>query len=104
MRFSDKELRGLPVVTKSGDKIGKLIGFVIDGDNHAVVQYVVAKSRLLSAFLPKELLIHPAQVISIDEEKMVVKGDLVALETAEAVAFSGSRAGTVSNMNRSTRS
>lgn len=103
MRFSDKELRGLPVVTKSGDRIGKLTGLVIESESHAVVQYIVAKSRLLSAFLPKELLIHPSQVISIDEEKMVVKGDMVVLEAAEAVAFSG-QTNAVSNMSRSSRS
>ena len=102
MRLSDKELRGLPVVTKEGDKVGKLTGFIIDADAHAVVQYVVARSRTLSALLPKELLVHPSQVVSIDDEKMVVKGEFVAVEAAEAVAMSGAEA--VSGVSRSIRS
>ena len=106
MRLSDKELRGLPVVTKTGDKVGKVSGLVVDGDNHAVVQYVVAKSRLLSAILPKELLVHPSQVVSIDEEKMVVKGEFIAVEAAEAIAMAEPQraAGAVSSMSRSARS
>ncbi len=96
-------MRGLPVVTGAGEKIGKLAGFVVDSDDHAVVQYVVTKSRSLSALLPKELLVHPAQVISIDDEKMVVKGEFIAVEAAEAIAATGG-AGAVSSMSRSSRS
>jgi len=104
MRLSDKELRGLPVVTAvSGEKIGRLTGFVVDGESHAVIQYVVAKSRTLSALLPKELLVHPSQVVSIDDEKMVVKGEFIAVEAAEAIAATGG-ASAVSSMSRSSRS
>ncbi len=104
MRLSDKEMRGLPVVTAAGEKIGKLAGFVVDGETHAVVQYVVTKSRSLSALLPKELLVHPSQVISIDDEKMVVKGEFIAVEAAEAIAATGSAGIAPSSMSRSARS
>jgi len=100
MRLRDKEIRGLPVVTTDGEKIGKLAGFVVDTETHAVVQYVVTKSRLLSALLPKELLVHPSQVVSVDDEKMVVKGEFIAVEAAEAIAATGG-ASAVSNMTRS---
>ena len=100
MRLSDKEMRGLPVVTTGGEKIGKLAGFVVDAETHAVVQYVVAKSRSLSALLPKELLVHPSQVVSVDDEKMVVKGEFIAVEAAEAIAATGG-VSAVSNLTRS---
>jgi hypothetical protein len=55
---------------------------MIDVTHHAVAQYVVARSRILAAIIPEEILIHPAQVISIDDERMVVKDEVVAIEAA----------------------
>lgn len=82
MRISDSQLKGLSVVTESGDPIGKVAGMVIDVDSHTVIQYKASRSRLLSALLPEELLIHQNQVISVDEEKMVVKGSMSEVEDA----------------------
>lgn len=83
MRHRDAELRGVPVITKSGEKVGKLAAFVIDAEHHEVAQYVVARSSLLSSIMPDELLVHPSQVISLDAEMMVVEDAAVA-ERAEA--------------------
>ncbi|MEY4745176.1 MAG: PRC-barrel domain [Candidatus Parcubacteria bacterium] len=83
MRFRDADLRGVPVVTKSGEKIGKLAAYVIDAERHEVAQYVVSRSSLLSKIMPDELLIHPTQVISLDAEMMVVE-DAAVTERAEA--------------------
>jgi sporulation protein YlmC with PRC-barrel domain len=83
MRFHDKDLRGIVVVTEGGETLGKLIGFIIDADLHAVVQYAVARSKLLSALLPDEILVHHSQVVSVDGERMVVK-DEVAEAKADA--------------------
>jgi uncharacterized protein YrrD len=85
MRIIDKELRGIPVETRKGERIGKLAGFVVDVDEHAVVQYVVNKTRWLSAILPGELLVHPSQVISINDERMVVKDEAVTVKAAAAL-------------------
>jgi sporulation protein YlmC with PRC-barrel domain len=83
MRFRDADLRGIPVVTKSGEKLGKLAAYVIDAERHEVAQYVVSRSSLLAKILPDELLIAPVQVISLDAEMMVVEDGAVA-ERAEA--------------------
>ncbi|HTK04026.1 MAG TPA: PRC-barrel domain-containing protein [Candidatus Eisenbacteria bacterium] len=83
MRFRDADLRGIPVVTKGGEKIGKLAAYVIDAEHHEIAQYVVARSSLLSSILPDELLVHPGQVISLDAEMMVVEDSAVS-ERAEA--------------------
>jgi sporulation protein YlmC with PRC-barrel domain len=81
----DKEIRGLPVFTKSGDRVGKVAGFVIDADRHEVEQYSITKSRLFSALLPDELLVHRSQVIELTSEKMVIEDAVVAERVAEAV-------------------
>ena len=83
MRFRDAELRGIPVITKSGQKIGKLAAYIIDAERHEVAQYVVSRSSLLSKILPDELLIAPGQVVSLDAEMMVVEDNAVG-ERAEA--------------------
>ncbi len=86
MKVRYEDLRNIPVVTKkSGEKLGKLAGFVLDTDTHAVEQYVVSKSRLLSALLPDDLLIHHSQVVSIDTEKMVVEDSAVHERVAAAI-------------------
>ncbi len=105
MNYRDSELKGLPVVTEAGDKVGRLAGLMIDAGSHSVAQYVVAKSRLLAAILPKELLVHPSQVVSIDSEKMVVKADLVN-EAVAAEVMEVRRdpvGGAVSGMSRSVK-
>lgn len=105
MLFRDGDLRGIPVVTKrSGEKIGKLAGFVIDAETHLVEQYVVAKSRLLSALLPDDLLIHRSQVVSIDAERMVVEDAAVSERVAAELLpkhAAGSVSGGASQMNNS---
>lgn len=83
MRFRDADLRGVPVVTKSGEKVGKLAAYVIDTERHEVAQYVVARSSLLSKIIPDELLVHPDQVVSLDAEMMVIE-DAAVTERAEA--------------------
>ena len=80
MRILDSDLRGLSVVTETGDPVGKISGFMFDIDTHSIIHYVVSKSRLLSALLPDELIVHHSQVISVDEEKMVIKGGLTEVE------------------------
>ncbi len=83
MLFRDADLRGVPVVTKSGEKVGKLVAYVIDAERHEVAQYVVARSSLLSKILPDELLVHRDQVVSLDAEMMVIE-DAAVTERAEA--------------------
>ena len=84
MRFRDADLRGIPVQTKGGEKVGKLLAFVIDVDQHEVTQYVVARSSLLSKLMPDEFLVHRSQVVSIDAERMVIN-EAAVTEAAEVV-------------------
>jgi sporulation protein YlmC with PRC-barrel domain len=101
MRIRDAELRGLPVVTERGEKVGKVAAIVLDAERHEVVHYVVAKSRLLSALLPDDLLIAPPQVVSIDEERMVVEDNAVAEKVAKAINLGEHAAGHATGVSRS---
>ena len=71
-------LTDLPVFTKSGVKLGKIFDLEIDIDSHAVFQYIVRTSFVSRI----SYLIKPAQVLSIDEKRLVVD-DGVIKETKE---------------------
>ncbi len=86
MRFRDSDLRGVPVVTRSGQKVGKLAAIIVDSDRHEVAQYAVARSLLLAKIVPDELLVHPSQVVSLDGERMVVEDGAVAERAAAEMA------------------
>jgi sporulation protein YlmC with PRC-barrel domain len=73
MRYRDSQLHGAPVYTESGDQVGRLSGFVVDAETHEVIQYAVKKSGTLEILLPREFLVNRTQVISISEERIVVK-------------------------------
>jgi sporulation protein YlmC with PRC-barrel domain len=101
MRLSDAELRKLPVVTVAGERLGRVAGLVVDTMTHGVVQYLVDRSRLPVGLLPPKLTIHSSQVVSLDDEKMVVKDVLIAeLEKEAAANISEQVASAVSNMAR----
>ena len=71
----------LPVYTQSGTYLGRVADVLLDQEQMRVAQFVVRKQRL--AVLSSELLIHRNQVISLNEEKMVVD-DASIKQSAEA--------------------
>ncbi len=74
MRLSDDQLRGLPVETRTGEYVGRVVGFVMDTQGGVVVQYRVRPSGLLALLsASRELLVHQSQVVSIDANRMVVE-------------------------------
>lgn len=75
MRLRDDDLIGLRVETTTGEHIGRIIGFVLDTQGGVVVQYRVRPPGFLATLFPtaRELLVHQAQVVSIDANRMVVE-------------------------------
>lgn len=61
---------GIPVVTESGQQLGRIVGVEIDPTTHGVLQYRAHTSRLPG--VARELLIQQSQVISLSDEQMVV--------------------------------
>ena len=101
MRLLDKDLRGLPVITKKGDKVGKIAGISVDPEQHVIAHYVVSRSRSLSSMLPGELLIHPTQVLSLDDQMMVVHDSAIAVEAAAKKVRVSEAAGVTTAATRS---
>lgn len=61
------ELLHLSVFTRSGERLGRVIGFTMDSDTHRIVSYAVKK-----IFLPS-ITITAEQVIMLTTEKMIVE-------------------------------
>ncbi len=80
MIINHKNLVGLPVLTKSGLLLGKIRSFEIESDTQTVLRYVVKSGSLISKLLSEEvseIIIGRNQVLSLDEEKMMVDDALV---------------------------
>jgi sporulation protein YlmC with PRC-barrel domain len=80
MFLTHKQIVGLPVETKSGLLLGKIKSFKIDNETQTVLQYTVKSRSLIGKLLSErdqELIIHRNQVISINEEKMIVEDSAV---------------------------
>lgn len=82
MLLEHKQIIGLPVAAKSGERLGKIAGFNLDSESQIIYQYRVNPLGLSNLFA-KELLIHHDQVVSLDDKKMVVD-DLVVSALALA--------------------
>jgi len=80
MSINSKNLLGLPVLTKSGDYLGRVSGFELDETSGKITQYLVARIYIMGLIKSGELLINETQVISITKEKMVVADTLIKAE------------------------
>lgn len=71
------ELLHLPVQTRSGDPVGKIVGFRIDEESQSIIQYEVKQGMIRG----KTLLIHRTQVVELNAQHMVVEdGSLMTPE------------------------
>ena len=80
MRLSDQQLIGLPVVTVSGDPIGKVVGFELDIDQHTMATYLVSAAPPVTRLVGRNvstLHISPSQVVGFDAEQMTVMDNAV---------------------------
>jgi sporulation protein YlmC with PRC-barrel domain len=88
--LDDKTLLRLPVETKSGAALGRVAGFEFDVETHAIVRYRVRPRGLAAGMLKKPLLVAREQVLSVDDEKMVVDDNVekaMELEKAKAIGL-----------------
>ena len=99
MQLRDRDIRGLPVVTKSGQRLGKVASFSIDSGTQAVVQYAVSASGV-AALWARTLVVAASSVLSLDNEKMVVADGTMA-EESEARILRKAEASIVPTATRS---
>jgi sporulation protein YlmC with PRC-barrel domain len=84
MYIPSQQLLRLPVVTRSGQRLGRVIGFEMDIDTGVVCRYQV-RIGLLSGLWNKTLLIDRSQVVSISVEKMVVEDMLTPIGATQRI-------------------
>lgn len=83
MRIDSRRLTGLPVVTESGDMVGKVLSFDVDVETHAVLAYHVGRGGWSRA---ETGIVSPAQVVSVTAERMTVRDGAVRSEEGERAA------------------
>jgi len=76
MHILASQLIGLPVVTKSGQPLGRIVDLEIAVDSHAIGAYHVRSRWNIAGLLGRNLLIVPRQVISITAQRMTVEDNL----------------------------
>ncbi|MBI4433766.1 PRC-barrel domain-containing protein [Candidatus Uhrbacteria bacterium] len=66
---------GLPVITRSGISLGRVVGLMVDTESGMILQYQVRARGWVAMILPHtdELLIHHTQVIALEEDRMIVE-------------------------------
>lgn len=72
-------LKNLKVQTKSGVNLGNVRNVVLDTEDQIIWQYEVGN------LLSKRYLISPSQIISIDNQKMVVEDNVIKIEIKNMV-------------------
>ena len=85
MVISFRQLKNLPVYTKNGDYLGKIKDLVINSQSHSVQEYRLQSSQMIAKLTGEDLIIKPGQVISLDQEKMVVEDNVVSEKEAGLV-------------------
>lgn len=75
-----KAIINLPVETKSGQKLGRVVDFEIDPLTGKITDYYVKSVNVIEGLFQKELIINQSQVISIDKKKMMVEDGAVELK------------------------
>lgn len=88
MRLSNTQLIGLPAITKTGELLGQVVGFEFDVDQHVIMTYWVGPGKLIERIFgtvrnTQPLLISTSQVISIDNEKMIVHDSALVTPVAK---------------------
>jgi len=73
MKLDGSKLKGLPVVTVSGERLGQIQNFELDPDQHLITVYIVGPSRLVRPLQSAPLRIGRSQVCSITAERMIVE-------------------------------
>lgn len=70
--LSDKEIKNLPVESKDGTKIGRIVGFEVEPDSQTVLNYLVKPKQVVKGIFEGNLVVNREQVIELSRYKMTV--------------------------------
>ncbi|MDD5039519.1 MAG: PRC-barrel domain-containing protein [Patescibacteria group bacterium] len=79
------ELINLPVVTQSGQQLGRVADFEMDAEEHTVVRYIVKPGTLLADLLESDLVIAREQVVAITADRMIVEDAVVTAKNRKGL-------------------
>lgn len=82
MFINSKAIRNLPVITKNGHPLGKIKEIEVDAETQNISRYFITSNQMVKRLANQELIIAASQVLSIDNEKMMVEDNLVKEEEA----------------------
>ena len=68
-----KKIIGLPVYTENNFYLGRVVKIKVDSQTNQPIQYFVKSNNFIKNLFKRHLIINQSQVISISEEKMIVK-------------------------------
>jgi hypothetical protein len=77
MLIKDKQFKKIEVFTKSEQYLGRLSGFELQTDNSKINNYYVKTKILLAGIFEKQLIINNDQIISFDDQKMIVEDNVL---------------------------
>ncbi|MBU1131486.1 PRC-barrel domain-containing protein [Patescibacteria group bacterium] len=77
MNLSTRQLKNLPVYSKNDDCLGKIKEIEIDSNSHNITKYIIKSSQITERLAGAELIISPSQVVSIDNQKMIVEDNII---------------------------
>ncbi|MDD4995267.1 MAG: PRC-barrel domain-containing protein [Patescibacteria group bacterium] len=107
-----EKLKNLPVETQSGERLGRMSGFDLSSDGQDIKTYRVKSRGIIKGLMNGELLISREQVVSINDERLIVPDALVTEKnalrsevasrvTAESAPATQSRISSSQNLNNS---
>ncbi len=77
MNITWENLKNLPVFTQSNEQLGKICELEINSNTHSISRYVIRNSEMIKRLTGEKILISPSQVLSINENKMIVEDNVV---------------------------
>jgi len=77
MLINEKQFKKVRVETQSGQYLGRLVGFDLETDTGKIIKYQVKSQNFIAALFSPRLLVDKEQVISFDQNKMIVADSLI---------------------------
>lgn len=68
------QMIGKKVVTKKGTKLGKVLDYTVNSDDFMIQQFTVQRP-ILKSIVDPELLIGRSEIVSVDDEKIIVRDE-----------------------------
>ncbi|MFH1461173.1 MAG: hypothetical protein ABIF84_02015 [Patescibacteria group bacterium] len=87
MLIRAKKVIGLKALTRSGQPLGRVADFEIEGVGQNIVKYYIQGE--IFGFLKESLVINASQVIEIKKDRLIVEDAIIAEKSAKKKISSG---------------